>query len=91
MNRETPILARAAQQPEVGTAFGVIVALSTCHLLNDMMQSLLPAIYPALKQDLGLTFAEIGLITFFYQVTGSLLQPAIGLPAAFLPKVEAEG
>lgn len=63
------------------TVFGVIVAISFCHLLNDMMQSLLPAIYPGLKSDLGLSFGQIGLVTFVYQVTASILQPLVGLYA----------
>ena len=64
-----------------GTVFGVIVAISFCHLLNDMMQSLLPAIYPGLKDGLGLSFGQIGLVTFTYQVTASILQPLVGLYA----------
>jgi MFS transporter, FSR family, fosmidomycin resistance protein len=64
-----------------GTVFGIIVAISFCHLLNDMMQSLLPAIYPALKSDLGLSFGQIGLVTLAYQITASILQPVIGLYA----------
>ena len=64
-----------------GTVFGVIVAISFCHLLNDMMQSLLPAIYPGLKAELGLSFGQIGLITLAYQVTASILQPLVGLYA----------
>lgn len=64
-----------------GTVFGVIVAISFCHLLNDMMQSLLPAIYPGLKSDLGLSFGQIGLVTLVYQITASILQPLIGLYA----------
>lgn len=64
-----------------GTVFGVIVAISLCHLLNDMMQSLLPAIYPNLKVDLGLSFGQIGLVTLAYQLTASILQPLIGLYA----------
>jgi FSR family fosmidomycin resistance protein-like MFS transporter len=63
------------------TAFGVILAISFCHLLNDMMQALLPAIYPNLKADLGLTFGQIGIVTLAYQVTASILQPLIGLYA----------
>src|SRR5688572_32142620 len=47
-------------------------------MLNDMMQSLLPAIYPILKDNYGLTFGQIGLLTFTFQVTASLLQPLIG-------------
>lgn len=64
-----------------GTVFGVIVAISFCHLLNDMMQSLLPAIYPALKTDLHLNFGQIGLVTLAYQITASILQPLVGLYA----------
>jgi len=64
-----------------GTVFSVIVAISFCHLLNDMMQSLLPAIYPALKTDLHLSFGQIGLVTLAYQITASILQPLVGLYA----------
>jgi len=63
------------------TVFGVIVAISFCHLLNDMMQSLLPAIYPNLKTELSLSFSQIGLVTLVYQMTGSILQPLVGLYA----------
>jgi FSR family fosmidomycin resistance protein-like MFS transporter len=60
------------------TAFSVLGALSACHLLNDMVQSLLPAIYPILKAGLQLDFRHIGLITLVNQLTASLLQPAVG-------------
>ncbi len=60
------------------TAFRVLGALSFCHLLNDMVQSLLPAIYPILKSALRLDFGHIGLITLVNQLTASLLQPVIG-------------
>jgi MFS transporter, FSR family, fosmidomycin resistance protein len=60
------------------TAFTVLSALSFCHLLNDMMQSLLPAIYPILKSAYALDFGQIGLITLTNQMTASLLQPVIG-------------
>lgn len=63
------------------TVFGVIVAISFCHLLNDMMQSLLPAIYPNLKTELHLSFSQIGLVTLVYQITASILQPLIGFYA----------
>ena len=53
--------------------------LSVCHLLNDLLQSLLPAIYPMLKTDYGLDFWHIGMITFTNSVTASLLQPVVGL------------
>jgi FSR family fosmidomycin resistance protein-like MFS transporter len=61
------------------TAFEILAALSFCHLLNDMMQSLIPAIYPILKQNFQLNFAQVGLITFVLQLTGALLQPIVGL------------
>ncbi|MEO5626560.1 MAG: MFS transporter [Dokdonella sp.] len=53
--------------------------LSVCHLLNDMIQSLLPAIYPLLKQSFSLDFGQIGLITLVFQITASLLQPFVGI------------
>lgn len=70
----------------MSTAFPILAAISFCHLLNDMMQSLLPAIYPILKSEFGLDFGQIGLLTFTFQVTASLLQPAIGLYTDHRPK-----
>jgi len=58
--------------------FRVLTAVSFCHLLNDMVQSLLPSIYPILKSSFRLDFGQIGLITLTYQITASLLQPFIG-------------
>src|SRR6202012_2695664 len=63
------------------TSFAVLFAISFCHLLNDMMQALLPAIYPTLKSDFHLSFAQVGAITLAYQITASLLQPAVGFVA----------
>jgi FSR family fosmidomycin resistance protein-like MFS transporter len=63
------------------TVYPIIFAIAFCHMLNDMMQSLLPAIYPDLKRNLGLNFAQIGIITLVNQVTASLLQPLVGLYA----------
>ncbi|HTD03526.1 MFS transporter [Undibacterium sp.] len=60
------------------TIFPVLGAISVSHLLNDMIQSLILAIYPMLKANFSLSFAQIGLITLTYQVTASLLQPIIG-------------
>lgn len=57
----------------------VILAVSLCHLLNDVMQSLLSAIYPLLRDEFALDFWQIGLMTLAFQVTASLLQPLIGL------------
>jgi FSR family fosmidomycin resistance protein-like MFS transporter len=63
------------------TVFSIILAISFCHLLNDMMQSLLPAIYPDLKADFGLSFGQVGIVTLVYQMTASILQPLVGLYA----------
>ena len=63
------------------TVYSVIIAISFCHLLNDMMQSLLPAIYPNLKADLRLNFAQVGVVTLVYQIVASILQPVVGLYA----------
>jgi FSR family fosmidomycin resistance protein-like MFS transporter len=57
----------------------ILASLSFCHFLNDLMQSLLPSIYPVLKQTFGLSFRQVGLITLVSQITASLLQPAIGV------------
>src|SRR4030095_1276613 len=61
-----------------GTALGILAAISVCHGLNDLMQSVLPAVYPILKQAYKLDFGQIGLITFANQATASLLQPVVG-------------
>lgn len=62
-----------------GTALGILGAISICHGLNDLMQSLLPAVYPMLKSAYRLDFAQIGLITFANTATASLLQPLVGI------------
>ncbi|WER23348.1 MFS transporter [Providencia stuartii] len=60
------------------TVFSILTAISFSHLLNDMIQSLILAIYPLLQSDFSLSFAQVGLITLTYQITASLLQPVIG-------------
>jgi FSR family fosmidomycin resistance protein-like MFS transporter len=57
----------------------ILASLSFCHLLNDLMQSLLPSIYPLLKQTFGLSFGQIGIITLVNQIIASVLQPVIGV------------
>lgn len=61
------------------TTFAVLGAISFCHLLNDLMQSLLPSVYPMLKGGFDLSFSQIGLLTLTYQFTASMLQPIVGL------------
>jgi FSR family fosmidomycin resistance protein-like MFS transporter len=68
----------ATRQAVQNTTFAMLFAIGFCHMLNDMMQALLPAIYPSLKQDFHLSFTQIGLITLAYQITASLLQPMVG-------------
>jgi MFS transporter, FSR family, fosmidomycin resistance protein len=68
------------------TAVGILLAISFCHLLNDLMQSLLPALYPMLKSSYHLSFTQIGLLTFTFQFTASLLQPVIGAYADKKPR-----
>jgi len=62
-----------------GAVFAVLAALSFSHFLNDMIQSLVPAIYPILKTSYQLSFTQVGLITLTFQLTASLLQPLVGL------------
>ncbi|WP_292570946.1 MFS transporter [Mesorhizobium sp.] len=71
--------ATASSTSAQATVFAVILSVSFCHGINDIMQSLLPAIYPLLKENYGLDFWQIGLLTFTFQVTASLLQPVIGM------------
>jgi FSR family fosmidomycin resistance protein-like MFS transporter len=61
------------------TVLPIIAAVALCHMLNDLMQSLIPAIYPLLKSELALSFGQIGLVTFVFQGTASVLQPLVGL------------
>lgn len=78
MDRPTPEPAGQGPAPEQ-TLLRVLLALSFSHLLNDTIQSLIPALYPLLKVSFHLTFAQIGLITFAFQGTASLLQPLVGV------------
>jgi len=68
----------AASSAAQGTAVAVLAAISVSHMLNDVIQSLIMAIYPMLKENLSLDFGQIGLITFTFQFTASVLQPAVG-------------
>src|SRR6187399_166733 len=61
------------------TVFPILIAISISHLLNDTMQSLIPSTYPILKDSLHLDFGQLGLVTFCFQLTASLLQPFVGL------------
>ena len=69
-----------------GTVLSILIGLSVSHMLNDMLQSLLPALYPMLKDGYALSFRQIGLITLTNQVTSSLLQPVVGFYTDKYPK-----
>jgi FSR family fosmidomycin resistance protein-like MFS transporter len=75
----TSTVAPTRERSVAKTAFGILGAISFCHLLNDMMQSVIPAVYPLLKSTYRLDFGQIGLITLSVQLTASLLQPLVGL------------
>jgi FSR family fosmidomycin resistance protein-like MFS transporter len=69
----------AAHAGTESATFAILVSLSVCHLLNDMNQSLVPALYPLLKDSYHLDFGQIGLITLAFQLTASMLQPVVGM------------
>ncbi|HEY3592403.1 MAG TPA: MFS transporter, partial [Polyangiaceae bacterium] len=66
-------------------AFNILYLICLCHLFNDMMQSVVVAVYPTLKTTFGLSFTQIGLITLTYQMTASFLQPLVGLYSDYRP------
>jgi len=68
------------------TTFSIILALGFSHFLNDMIQSLVPALYPMLKDSYGLSFMQIGVITLVMQIVSSVLQPAVGLISDHRPQ-----
>jgi len=68
------------------TVFSILIAISFSHMLNDTMQSLIPSTYPLLKKSLHLDFSQLGMVTFCFQLTASLLQPFVGLYTDRKPK-----
>ena len=82
------VLEKIKGSPHVaeGTAYAILFTMGLCHLLNDMIQSVIPAIYPLLKDRYGFTFAQIGVITLVFQLTSSVLQPFVGQYADRRPR-----
>jgi MFS transporter, FSR family, fosmidomycin resistance protein len=78
--------ANLASLTHASTAFKILGAICFSHLLNDLIQSLIPAIYPLIKNSFSLSFTQIGLITLTFQITASLLQPVVGLYTDHHPK-----
>ena len=69
-----------------GTVYSMLIICSISHFLNDMIQSIIPSIYPIIKDEYGFTFAQIGIITLIFQMTSSILQPFTGLYADKHPR-----
>src|SRR5581483_11592592 len=86
MTNLTDLRAEPQEHAQEKIALTILATISICHLLNDMVQSLIPSIYPILKNSFHLDFAELGLITLTFQLTASLLQPLVGLYADRKPK-----
>lgn len=80
MKQEYPTISRQ------GTAFSVLVIISLSHFLNDMIQAVVPSIYPMLKEQFKFSFAQIGMITFAFQMASSILQPLTGIHADRHPR-----
>lgn len=79
MSQQTQsITGQPASPPKSRTSFGILGAISLSHLLNDMIQSLILALYPLLQAEFTLSFVQIGMITLTFQLTSSLLQPVVG-------------
>jgi FSR family fosmidomycin resistance protein-like MFS transporter len=83
-----PIAAASAARSKAaeGAVFPILFALGFCHLLNDMIASLVPAVYPLFKSSFSLDYAEVGLITLTYQCTASIFQPLVGIYTDRRPK-----
>ena len=72
-------LLESAERRSSRTVFTILAAISACHLLNDLIQATIPSLYPLFQSIFGLSLGQIGMITFTYQITASLLQPFVGL------------
>lgn len=79
MNSSTQTITVDSKALVQKTVYSVLFSIAFAHLLNDLMQAVIPATYPILKENFSLSFTQIGLITFVFQLTASLLQPFVGL------------
>ncbi len=68
------------------TVYSILFSISFAHLLNDLIQAIIPSVYPILKQHYGLSFSQIGLITFAFQLSASIFQPFVGYYTDKYPK-----
>lgn len=79
MQKTAPASSIPVASPATAAAFPIVLALSFAHFLNDLVQSLLPAIYPIIKDTYNLNYTQIGILTLAFQLTASMLQPMVGL------------
>lgn len=86
MNSSTPTASVDGSALAQKTVYSVLFSIAFAHLLNDLMQAVIPSTYPILKENFNLTFTQIGLITFVFQLTSSLLQPFVGFYTDKKPK-----
>ena len=86
MDTLTKPISAPRRRTTADTVYPILLMVCATHLLNDMMQSVIPAVYPLLKEKFGFTFAQIGLITLVFQLTSSLLQPVAGRLADLHPR-----
>jgi FSR family fosmidomycin resistance protein-like MFS transporter len=86
LNEPTVVVTAAPSRGGDNVAFVILGALSFCHLLNDLIASIVPAIYPIFRDSFRLDYAQIGLITLTYQCTASIFQPLVGLYTDHHPK-----
>lgn len=86
MNSSTQTAAIDSSTLAQKTVYSVLFSIAFAHLLNDLMQSVIPSTYPILKENFNLSFTQIGLITFVFQLTASLLQPFVGFYTDKKPK-----
>lgn len=85
-NIETVIVNEQHKEIIEKTAYSILISVAAAHMLNDLMQAVIPASYPILKEKYNLSFAQIGLITFSYQMAASILQPFVGFYTDKKPK-----
>jgi MFS transporter, FSR family, fosmidomycin resistance protein len=69
----------APYQKDTGTVYNILFIIGLCHLLNDSIQSVIPAMFPILEKSMGLTFTQLGLIGFALNMVSSVMQPVVGL------------
>ena len=75
---QTVITAQAAHKAYTETNYKILVILGICHLLNDSIQSVIPAMFPILEKSMGLTFTQLGIIAFALNMVSSVMRPFIG-------------